>query len=318
MTNFKKIILLGFLILIGNLFSNCTGKSEKNVQVVKKDSTINDLINEIAKVSPKSTILGNIRFGMSRETVQQILLEKLRDSNILYINNKGFYFQADNSQIPSAFHLCYYAEPKFFNNHLAEIWLRQFLDFNYSNVVSYFKVNTTNSNISDISLPFTLLFNTTKQILYSKYHAHDSVSARVDDYHLSYRVTFMFARDFYIEAENGVGEVNLKDFKEKLESNILGQKNPIPSELFENQTFNFNESPGLDESPGEYLALADITYKCPSQMRGIETYLYQERVQEQEEEKNEEQRVLDLENKQIKDSIDNARREMDRKESEKF
>ena len=102
----------------------------------------------------------------------------------------------------------------------------------------------------------------------------------------------MFAPDFYIEADNAVGEINLKEFQDKIQPKYLGQKKLNPSDLFENQTFDFNQSPGLSEVPGEYLLLADIDYKCPSVIiEGKETYLYQERVQEQEEQKKEDKNL---------------------------
>ncbi len=263
-------------------------------------------------------------FGMSRESVKQILLAKLKDSEIFYINDKGFYYEVQNSKIGDSlylgsFNLCYYAEPLFYNNLLGEIRIRQFLDFDYSNVVSYFKVNSTNSSVSDIKFPFRSLYNLTKQILYSKYRTHDSVSILKEDYNAPYHLTLMFAPDFYIEADNAVGEINLKEFQDKIQPKYLGLKKLKPSDLFENQTLDFNQSPGLSEVPGKHLLLADIDYKCPSVIiEGKETYLYQERVQEQKEEKNEEQRFKDLKNERIKDSLENIKREMDAKENLKF
>ena len=189
-TIFKKIKLVGFLLLTCYIFLGCSGKSDKNKQyrAVKNDSTLSDRIIEIKKVKPQTIVFGNIVFGMSRESVKQILLAKLQDSEILYINDKGFYYQVQNSKIGDSlylgsFNLCYYAEPLFYNNILGEIRIRQFLDFDYSNVVSYFKVNSTNSSVSDIKFPFRFLYNLTRQILYSKYRTHDSISIPEDNYH---------------------------------------------------------------------------------------------------------------------------------------
>lgn len=326
-SSFKQITLVGFLMLTSYIFSGCSGTSDKIRQhdeaVVKNDSTLGDLFAGIKKIKPQTIIFGNIKFGMSRDSIKRILLAKLQDSEILYINDKGFYYQAQNSKIGDSltlgsFNLCYYAEPIFYNYKLGEIKIRQFLDFDYSNVVSFFKVNSTNSGLEDIRYPYKSLYNITKQILYSKYRSHDSISVLVDENPPSH-TTFMFAPDFYIEANDAVGEINLQDFNKKFDNRYYSQIKLKPSDLFENKTFDFSVSPGFVEVPGEDLLIASINYICPSiTAEGHGTALYPLRVQEQEAEKDEKEQLEDLRNQKIKDSLENTKREMDAKGSLKF
>lgn len=273
---------LYLILILTNLSCNNSENNDFIKLAYQNDSLqLNKNISKIKKVKPQTIFLNELRFGMNRSEVQKILLSKLESKDIVALANKGFYFQVKNSQIADSlslgqFDLCYYAMPIFYDEKLSQVYVRQYLSFDYNTVYNYLSLSSAKYDFTNLTKIYEKLFDQTKKILNSKYQTYDSIHFNALLYETPFNLTYIFAPDFYIEADNSSAKINLKSLKEIIENYNSNEFMPNKIRLcdeFKNQSFYF------DDTSQDFLYFGDFLYKCPYINESLDKkYLFNERV----------------------------------------
>lgn len=331
-TSSIRFISIVFLItIIITICSSC--KNSKRSKPTSESTTEEKYIAKLKSDTSNSELMFGLHFGMNRVKVQEILKRLLTSGEILSLDNQGFCYKVDISQIgiPTTFdehgeandrtppfdELYFYAIPAFSNDRLCSIHVTQFLHFNSGEIKDWMNKDLTvvseEINMRLFAEKCARVIAATDYLLKSKYIFFDvqkNTLVRSESSGMFENkgdpiedLTTYWAKDFYIRMSGGIKYtkydyqgIGYEGFGKSLtHSNFSGYQNVIA----------FNES-----------RILILEYKSPKYIikPGAEKRLFQENIDKTEiisDQKEELEKIVD-------DSVRNINEQKKKKELNKF